>query len=152
MFLRLAQVYEALYSSGRTSWAGSISNLNSQLDGLKSFLLFVAATVVDKEKNVDIEMVESMLDAKSVDAGALMTGAFVVEDAQGKWQHWSRTSMSIPHTPCATGNSFPPHLSLASHARVAKPSFFGAATDTVTPVENCDENLPKPPRHKKGRV
>ncbi|HUO15203.1 MAG TPA: DUF4132 domain-containing protein [Verrucomicrobiae bacterium] len=89
LYLRLAQVYEALYSPRRTSWAGSIPNLNSQFDGLKSFLLFVAETAADKEKNVDIEMVESMLDAKSVDAGALVTGAFVVEDAQGKWQHWS---------------------------------------------------------------
>jgi hypothetical protein len=89
LFLRLAQVYEALYSPRRTSWAGSIPNLNSQLDGLKSFLLFVAETATDKEKNIDIEMVESMLDAKSVDPGALVAGAFVVEDAQGKWQHWS---------------------------------------------------------------
>lgn len=89
LFLRLAQVYEVLYAPRRTSWAGSIPNLSNQLDWLKSFLLFVAETAVDIEKNVDIEMVESMLDAKGVDSAVLVTGAFVVEDAQGKWQHWS---------------------------------------------------------------
>lgn len=89
LFLRLAQVYEAIYSPRRTSWAGSIPNLDNQLDWLKSFLLFIAETAADKEKNIDIEMVESMLDVKGVDAAALVTGAFVVEDPQGKWQHWS---------------------------------------------------------------
>ena len=89
LYLRLAQAYESVYSFRRNSWSSSIPNLDPHLDWLKSFLLFVAETAADQERNVDLEVVEAMLEEKGVDPAAIVTAAFIVEDAQGKWTHYS---------------------------------------------------------------
>ena len=96
LYVRLAETYEALYSPGRTSWANMIPSFDVQLDWLTCFLLFAAQTATGTEKNVNSEIVEAMALSKGVDPAVLVAGAFIVEDAQGKWKHWSWEP--LPHT------------------------------------------------------
>ena len=93
LYFRLAKVYQAAYKTPYQSIAGTyIPAFPGSLEWLEIFLLELSLAGSLKEAIFDTRLVLEIMRVSDADPNALIRGAFLYEDPQGKthFQSWSR--------------------------------------------------------------
>jgi hypothetical protein len=96
LFVRLALVYDAAYGRSNIYGQAAIPGFGGHCDWVISFLWHLDNVGSKGKKNFPAKMVEEMVTAEGADPSVLVSGALLVQDAQGKWrpQSW----LPLPYT------------------------------------------------------
>ena len=93
LLVRLAIVYDVAYGSNNTYGYTAVPGLAGRCDWMTSFLNILANAAPKNEKTFPAALVEAMVTAQGGDPSALVSGALLVQDAQGKWTPRSWTPL-----------------------------------------------------------
>jgi hypothetical protein len=91
--VRFALALEAAYGNQSFYGSAAVPGFAGRCEWIVTFLKFVANAADANEKNFPAESVAAMLASQGADASLLASGAFLVQDAQGKlkFSYWHPT-------------------------------------------------------------